>query len=238
MRLNDRQPHALRPIKIQRNYTKYAQGSVLIAYGETQVLCTVSIEDQVPRFLKDSGQGWLTAEYSMLPSSTHTRTQREVSKGKPSGRTNEIQRLIGRSLRSILDMKVLGERTLYIDCDVIQADGGTRTAAITGGMIALSDAVQTLLKRGVIKKNPIQELLAAVSVGIVNGEVMCDLAYEEDSKADVDMNVVMTESGRFVEIQGTAETNPFHRQDLDRMLAVADGSLKELIAIMKEALAS
>ena len=238
MRLNDRATHALRPIKIQRNYTKYAQGSVLISYGETKVLCTVSVEDQVPRFLKDSGQGWLTAEYSLLPSSTHTRTQREVSKGKPSGRTNEIQRLIGRSLRSIIDMKALGERTLYIDCDVIQADGGTRTAAITGGMIALSDAVQTLLKRGVIKKNPIQELLAAVSVGIVNGEVMCDLAYEEDSKADVDMNVVMTDSGRFVEVQGTAETNPFHRQDLDKMLAVAEVSIKDLIAMMKDALAS
>lgn len=236
MRQFNRTPEALRPIQIQRQFTKYAQGSVLIGYGDTKVLCTVSIEDQVPRFLKDSGQGWLTAEYSLLPSSTHTRSQREVTKGKPSGRTNEIQRLIGRSLRSIVDMKALGERTLYIDTDVIQADGGTRTAAITGGMIALWDAIQILLHTGVLKTNPIQELLAAVSVGIVNGEVLCDLSYEEDSKAEVDMNVVMTESGRFVELQGTAETHPFHRKELDRMLGISEAAIKSLLGTMKQTL--
>ncbi len=234
LRHNNRSAQSLRPIQIVRQYTKYAQGSVLISYGETRVLCTATIEESVPRFLKDSGQGWITAEYSLLPSATHTRSQREVTKGKPSGRTNEIQRLIGRSLRSVIDMSKLGERTLYIDTDVIQADGGTRTAAITGGMVALYDAVQVLMKRGVIKHNPIKEWLAAVSVGVVEGEIRCDLDYEEDSTAEVDMNVVMTESGRFVEVQGTAEKHPFARKELDGMLATAEGAIRELFVLTKD----
>jgi ribonuclease PH len=215
-------------------FTKYALGSVLISTGDTKVLCTVSFEDKVPHFLKGSGEGWVTAEYSLLPGSTHERVQREVSKGKPSGRTHEIQRLIGRALRSVINLKVLGERTLSIDADVLQADGGTRTAAITGCMAALNDAIQKLIQRGILKENPIQETLAAVSIGIVGDEVLCDLSYEEDSSAEVDMNIVMTESGKFVEIQGTAEANPFTDAHLSEMLQTAKTAITEIIHQIKK----
>ncbi len=232
----DRPQEQPRPLTIIRNYTKYAPGSVLISYGDTKVLCTASIEERVPPFLKDSGEGWLTAEYSLLPSSTHTRAQREVNKGKQSGRTHEIQRLIGRSLRAVVDMSLLGERTIHIDADVLQADGGTRTAAITGGMIALYDAVAHLQRTTVMPKSPIKEFLAAVSVGIIDGEIRCDLCYEEDSNADVDMNVVMTESGAFVEIQGTAEKNPFSSEQFAGMLSVAQSSITSIISQVKHEL--
>ncbi|MDC0036865.1 ribonuclease PH [bacterium] len=232
-RFDGRQTGQLRPISFERNFTKHAAGSVLICFGDTKVLCTASVEEKVPRFLKDQGVGWVTAEYSMLPSSTHTRISREVSRGKPSGRTSEIQRLIGRALRSIIDFEVLGERTIYIDADVIQADGGTRTAAITGGMIALSDAIEMLLKEGTLKKNPIKEWLAAVSVGKKEGQLITDLCYEEDSEADLDMNVVMTESGKIVEIQGTAEKETFTREDLNGLLDMSHNAVTTLIGLMK-----
>ena len=232
-RFDGRQTGQLRPISFERNFTKHAAGSVLICFGDTKVLCTASIEEKVPRFLKDQGVGWVTAEYSMLPSSTHTRISREVSRGKPSGRTSEIQRLIGRALRSIIDFEVLGERTIYIDADVIQADGGTRTAAITGGMLALSDAIEKLLKEGIIKQNPIKEWLAAVSVGKKEGQLITDLCYEEDSTADLDMNVVMTESGKIVEIQGTAEKETFTREDLNGLLDMSHSAVTSLIGLMK-----
>jgi ribonuclease PH len=235
---HDRTFTETRPLTIVRSFTKYAPGSVLIGYGDTKVLCTASIEDRVPPFLKDTGQGWLTAEYSLLPSSTHTRAQREVNKGKPSGRTHEIQRLIGRSLRAVVDMSLLGERTIHIDADVIQADGGTRTAAITGGMIALWDAVAFLQRTTVMPVSPIKELLAAVSVGIINGEVVSDLCYEEDSNAEVDMNVVMTESGRFVEVQGTAEQHPFSPEQFNTMITLATASISSLIKQVKDELAA
>jgi ribonuclease PH len=233
MRLNNREKHTAREISIIRNYTKYMPGSVLISYGDTKVLCTAAIEDRVPPFLRNSGKGWLTAEYGLLPSATHTRVRREVSKGKPSGRTNEIQRLIGRSLRAVVDLSAIGERTISIDCDVIQADGGTRTASVTGGMIALWDAVNSLKEEGSLTKNPIKEFLGAVSVGVCNGEVICDLDYEEDSSAEVDMNVVMTESGGFVELQGTAELVPFNQDVLNEMLTVARGSIEKIISDVK-----
>ena len=232
-RFDGRQVEELRKVSFQRNFTKHAAGSVLMCFGDTKVICTASVEERVPRFMKDEGRGWVTAEYSMLPSSTHTRISRDVSKGKPSGRTSEIQRLIGRALRAVIDFEKLGERTIYIDADVIQADGGTRTAAITGGMIALADAVDTLLKEGVITENPIKEWLAAVSVGKKDGELITDLCYEEDSSADLDMNVVMTESGKIVEIQGTAEQETFSRDDLNGLIDLAHASITELIASMK-----
>lgn len=232
-RHDNRKNDELRPVQIQRNYTRYAPGSVLIAMGNTKVLCTAFVEESIPPFLRDSGQGWVTAEYGMLPSATHTRMRRELNKGKPSGRTNEIQRLIGRSLRSIIDLNALGERSIYIDCDVIQADGGTRTASITGGMLALHDAVQTLMKEGKVRVNPIKEFLAAVSVGRVNDEVLLDLCYEEDSTAQVDMNVVMTESGRFVELQGTAEGDPFGQETLSELIDISKKGISELIAVLK-----
>lgn len=233
-RSNNRKLSELRPLKIERGYTKYAPGSVLISFGDTKVLCTATIEEKTPPFLRDTKEGWLTAEYSLLPSATHTRNSREVAKGKPSGRTSEIQRLIGRALRSVLDMKLLGERTIYIDCDVIQADGGTRTASITGGMVAIKDAVDYLLSHHLIKKNPIKEYIAAISVGIVKGEVMLDLAYEEDSACDVDMNVVMTESGKFIEIQGTAENAPFSDKELEKMLDLAKSGIKSILSEIKK----
>ena len=229
MRADGRQYDELRNISFQRDYTEYALGSVLVSFGRTKVLCTASIEEKVPHFMRDSGEGWLTAEYSLLPSSTHTRCRREISSGKLSGRTSEIQRLIGRALRSVIDFSILGERTIYIDADVLQADGGTRTAAITGGMLAVSDAVQKLLNNGTLKQNPIKELLAAVSVGIVDGNVSLDLCYEEDFKAEVDMNVVVTKSGRFVEVQGTAEMEAFTRDELNQMLDYSSKGCQELI---------
>jgi ribonuclease PH len=233
-RFDGRVASAHREIKITRNFTKHALGSVLIEYGETKVLCTASIEESVPRFLRDQGVGWLTAEYAMLPSSTHTRISREVAKGKPSGRTAEIQRLIGRSLRAIIDFNILGERTIYVDADVIQADGGTRTAAITGGMVAISDAVTKLIKRNVLIQSPIKEWVAAISVGKKEGQLITDLCYEEDSSADLDMNIVMTESGKIVEVQGTAERETFSRDDLNELLDLAQNSINKIIKQVKK----
>lgn len=236
IRIDNRDNKSHRPIQIERQYTKHADGSVLISYGDTKVLCTAFFEEGVPPFLRNSGQGWITAEYSLLPSSTHTRARREVNKGKLSGRTNEIQRLIGRSLRSIVSLDKMGENTLYVDADVIQADGGTRTAAITGCMIALYDAFQKALKEGTLKENPIVEWAAAISVGIFKEEVIVDLCYEEDSKAETDMNIVMTESGRFVEIQGTAEQEPFSKEELDEMLGVSHDAIQSIIQEVKNSL--
>jgi ribonuclease PH len=232
-----RAPNQRRPLTFQRGFTLHAPGSVLVSCGDTKVLCTVCVEEKVPPFLRDKGQGWITAEYSMLPSATHTRSSREASKGKQTGRTHEIQRLIGRAIRSVVDLSLLGERTLHIDADVLQADGGTRTAAITGSMVALWDAVSVLMRDGVITQNPIQELLAAVSVGILKDQVITDLCYEEDSAAEVDMNVVMTESGRFVELQGTAEGVPFDDAQLTGMLTLAKSTLHDMISQMREELA-
>ena len=235
MRDFNRSHAAHRPLTVQRNFTKHAPGSVLISYGDTKVLCTATIEDGVPRFLKDSGEGWLTAEYSLLPSSTSPRASREVNKGKQSGRTNEIQRLIGRSLRQAIDLTILGEKTIYIDTDVIQADGGTRTAAVTGGMIALRDAIDHLIQTKRIRQNPLREFIGAVSVGIVGGQVMVDLCYDEDFKAEVDMNIVMTESGQFVEVQGTAESKPFSNEQLAEMLSISKDAIQSIITIVKGA---
>lgn len=219
----------LRPVKITRNYTKAPEGSVLIEVGDTRVLCTATVEEKVPLFQKGTGKGWVTAEYAMLPRATQVRTQREATRGKLSGRTMEIQRLIGRSLRSVINMKKLGERTLWLDCDVIQADGGTRTAAITGAYVAMIDAVNCLLDKGLLKESPVTDTLAAVSVGKVEGVSVLDLAYCEDSVAEVDMNVVMTGSGKFVEIQGTAEEEPFDREELNQFLLLAEKGIRELI---------
>ncbi len=227
---------ALRPVVIQRHYTKHAEGSVLIEFGDTRVLCTCSIEDKVPGFLKGKGQGWLTAEYGMLPRSTHSRMDREAAKGQQSGRTVEIQRLIGRALRAAINLKVLGERTIKIDCDVIQADGGTRTAAITGAMVALVDAVSVLQRAGQLSCNPIQQLVAAVSVGVVHGQVMCDLNYQEDSNCDTDLNVVMSEHGHFIEVQGTAEGAAFTRHELNQLLDCAGQAIEQLCTLQKKAL--
>lgn len=238
MRPDGRAPDEIREIKITRNYIKHAEGSVLIEVGDTKVLCAASIVDKVPGFLKDSGQGWITAEYSMLPRSTNVRIFREASRGKIGGRTHEIQRLIGRSLRSVVDLTSLKDMTIWLDCDVIQADGGTRTASITGAFIALSDAIQHLINNGKIKKTPIKEFLAAISVGVFENKVILDLNYEEDSKADVDMNIVMTASGKFVEIQGTAEAEPFSKTEMDSMLELAKKGINELIAKQKESLGS
>ena len=235
-RSDGRLPDALRPVTIQRAYTRHAEGSVLVSFGHTQVLCTASVEEKVPPFKRGGGEGWLTAEYGMLPRATHTRSDREAAKGKQSGRTQEIQRLIGRSLRSVFDLKALGERTISLDCDVLQADGGTRTAAITGAFVAAHDAVTWLLAQGRIKHSPIRDFVAAVSVGVVQGAPLLDLEYTEDFACDTDMNVVMTASGGFVEVQGTAEGAPFTRTEMDRLLALADKGIRELVALQRGAL--
>ena len=226
----------LRPIRITRRYTKHAEGSVLVEFGDTQVICTVSVESGVPRFLKGKGQGWLTAEYGMLPRATGERTQREASRGKQGGRTLEIQRLIGRSLRAALDMSKLGENTLYVDCDVIQADGGTRTASITGAMVALVDALAVMKKRGALKGEPLKQMIAAVSVGMYQGEAVLDLDYPEDSAAETNLNVVMTSQGGFIEVQGTAEGEPFQPEQLNAMLLLARQGLQQLFEAQQAAL--
>ncbi len=236
MRANGRAAHELRPISLTRRYTKHAEGSVLVCFGDTKVLCTASVEERVPGFLKGKGKGWVTAEYGMLPRATHTRSDREAARGKQGGRTLEIQRLIGRSLRAVIDMEALGERTLTLDCDVLQADGGTRTAAITGSYVALKDAVQTLMTKGLLQKDPVHGAVAAVSVGIVGGTPVLDLDYSEDSGAETDMNVVMNDAGAFIEVQGTAEGHAFHRQELDALLQLAEGGIATLIAKQREAL--
>jgi len=238
-RIDGRKPDELRPVTIIRDYTKYAEGSALIMFGDTMIICTASVDEKQPRFMEEQqvmGKGWVTAEYSMLPRSTSTRTIREAARGKIGGRTQEIQRLIGRSLRAVVDLRALGERTIFIDCDVIQADGGTRTAAITGGFIALSDACTRLRDEGVINSIPTNDFVAAISVGIVKGEPVLDLCYREDSKADVDMNVVMTGRGNFVEIQGTAEENPFSKEEVDIMLSLASKGISQLIALQQKLL--
>ena len=227
---------ALRPVQIQRAYTRHAEGSVLVSFGHTQVLCTASVEEKVPPHKRGSGQGWVTAEYGMLPRATHTRSDREAAKGKQSGRTQEIQRLIGRSLRSVFDLGALGERTIALDCDVLQADGGTRTAAITGAFVAAHDAVTWLLAQKKIAASPIRDFVAAVSVGVVQGTPLLDLEYTEDSSCDTDMNVVMTGSGGYVEVQGTAEGAPFSRGEMDHMLALADKGIRELVVLQQRAL--
>lgn len=235
MRPSHRDSSQMRPVTITRNFTKHAEGSVLITFGDTHVLCTASVVEGVPRFLKDSGQGWVTAEYGMLPRSTHTRMDREASRGKQGGRTLEIQRLIGRSLRTAVDLKMLGENTITIDCDVLQADGGTRTAAITGGCVALFDAVQHLRQRLQLPGDPFKHWVAAVSVGMYQGEPVLDLDYAKDSNADMDMNVVMADTGKFLEIQGTAEKAPFSRTELDSLLGLAEGGIRSLINQQKAA---
>lgn len=236
MRPNDRSNDQLRPVRIIPNFIKHPDGSVLIEAGDTRVICAAMLEEKVPPFLKGSGQGWITSEYSLLPSSTETRTQREASRGKINGRTSEIQRLIGRSLRAVVDMKALGERTIWIDCDVIQADGGTRTASITGSYVALYLALKKLKDNGVINSIPLKDHVAAISVGMLDGEVLLDLEYVEDSRAEVDMNVVMTGNGDFVEIQGTGEKNAYSRAQLDAMLALAEKGIFELITMQKAVL--
>ena len=236
IRPSGRAADELRQIRITRNYTKHAEGSVLVEFGETKVICTASVESGVPRFLKGQGQGWLTAEYGMLPRATGSRNQREASRGKQGGRTLEIQRLIGRSLRAALDMGKLGENTIYIDCDVIQADGGTRTASITGAMVALLDALKLLKKRGALKGDPLKQMVAAVSVGIYQGVPVLDLDYPEDSAAETDLNVVMTSAGGFIEIQGTAEGAPFQPEELTAMLELARQGLQQLFDLQQAAL--
>ena len=235
-RSSGRAPGELRIVTIQRGYARHAEGSALIEFGNTRVLCTASIEEKVPGFLRDRKQGWLTAEYGMLPRSTNTRTDREAARGKQSGRTQEIQRLIGRSLRAVTDLKSLGERTIQIDCDVLQADGGTRCASITGAFVALHDAVTSLSDRGLLKQWPIRDFVAAVSVGIVDGAPLLDLDYPEDSGCDTDMNVVMTGAGGFVEVQGTAEGEPFKRAQMDSLLGLAEHGIRELIRRQRQAL--
>ena len=236
-----RQANQLRPMRITRHYTRHAEGSVLIECGHTRVLCTASVEEKVPPFKKGSGQGWVTAEYGMLPRSTHTRSDREAAKGKQSGRTQEIQRLIGRSLRAVFDLQALGERTITLDCDVLQADGGTRTAAITGAYVAAHDAVSHLLQAGLIARSPIREAVAAISVGVVQGHTLLDLEYEEDSNCSTDMNVVMAVDAagqaRFIEVQGTAEDAPYTRAELDAMLQLAEQGILELHRLQQAALA-
>ena len=235
-RPSERAADQMRQVTLTRHYTKHAEGSVLVEFGDTKVICTVSVEAGVPRFLRGSGQGWITAEYGMLPRSTGSRMQRESSKGKQGGRTLEIQRLIGRSLRAAVDLKTLGENTLYIDCDVIQADGGTRTASITGACVALVDALRAMKQRGAIKKVPEVQMIAAISVGIYRGVPVLDLDYPEDSAADTDLNVVMTDKGGFIEVQGTAEAAPFSAEDLNAMLTLARKGTDELFALQRAAL--
>ena len=237
MRTHGRASHELRPVTLARHYTKHAEGSVLINCGDTRILCTASVEERVPAFLKGAGKGWVTAEYGMLPRATHVRSEREAARGKQGGRTLEIQRLIGRALRAVVDLEALGERTLTVDCDVLQADGGTRTAAITGGYVALVDAVHTLRQRGLLRKDPLHGAVAAISVGIVSGEPMLDLDYDEDSQAETDMNVVMNDAAAFVEIQGTAEGHAFRHDELDKLLMLAGNGIAALIARQREALA-
>lgn len=237
MRNDGRSATALRSINITRSFTRHAEGSVLVEFGDTMVLCTASVEESVPPFLRGKGTGWVTAEYAMLPRATHTRSPREAAKGKQTGRTLEIQRLIGRSLRAVTDLEKLGERSVYIDCDVIQADGGTRTASITGAYVALVDALTTLKSRGLLAEIPLKEAVAAVSVGIVNGDALLDLNYIEDSSAEVDMNFVITSSGRFVEVQGTAEAEPFTSAQMDAMRDLALGGVQQLFTFQQEALA-
>ena len=227
---------ALRPVSLQRGYTRHAEGSVLVCFGDTKVLCNASVEERVPPHKRGSGQGWVTAEYGMLPRATHTRSDREAAKGKQSGRTQEIQRLIGRSLRSVFDLSALGERTIHLDCDVLQADGGTRTAAITGAFLAAHDAVTWLLGQGRIPASPIRDFVAAISVGVLQGTPLLDLEYVEDSACDTDMNVVMTGAGGFVEVQGTAEGAPFSRAEMDVLLALADQGIRELLLAQRRAL--
>ncbi len=236
MRNDGRNDNALRPVRITRKFTKHAEGSVLVEFGDTLVICTASVEESVPPFLRGKGTGWVTAEYSMLPRATHTRSSREAARGKQSGRTLEIQRLIGRSLRAVTDLAALGERSITIDCDVIQADGGTRTASITGAYVALHDALTTLRDRGLLAQIPLREAVAAVSVGIVGGEAVLDLNYIEDSSAEVDMNFVMTSSDRFVEVQGTAEAEPFTVPQMDAMRVLAEEGIRRLFTIQREAL--
>jgi len=234
VRFDGRRKDQIRPVKITRNFIKHAEGAVLIEMGDTKVICTASIEEKVPPFLKGKGSGWVTAEYAMLPRATHERSPREAVKGKQGGRTLEIQRLVGRTLRSVIDMTQLGERTIWIDCDVIQADGGTRTASITGAFIALADACAVLKKKDLLKKLPLTDYLAAISIGKVGGEVMVDLAYTEDSMAEVDLNLVMTGQGQYVEIQGTAERTPFAKSDLDEFLNLGWQAIQRLTTIQKE----
>jgi ribonuclease PH len=226
----------LRPVRITRGYTIHAEGSVLIEFGDTKVLCTASVEEKVPGHKKGSGEGWVTAEYGMLPRATHTRSDREAARGKQSGRTQEIQRLIGRSLRAVFDLTLLGERTIHLDCDVLQADGGTRTAAITGAFVAAQDAVNGLLAKGKLTQSPIRDHVAAISVGIVQGRPLLDLAYTEDSACDTDMNVVMTGAGHFVEVQGTAEGAAFSRREMDALLALAEQGCRSLVDLQKHSL--
>ncbi|MFZ5641047.1 MAG: ribonuclease PH [Bacillota bacterium] len=235
-RIDGRAADELRPVKITRNYIKHAEGSVLIEVGDTKVICTATVEEKVPLWLKGGGKGWVTAEYGMLPRSAQVRIPRESAKGRITGRTYEIQRLVGRSLRSVVDLEKLGERTVWLDCDVIQADGGTRTASITGAFVALVDALAVLKQRGLIGQMPVSDYLAAVSVGKVGDSVLLDLAYDEDSRAQVDMNVVMTEAGKFVEVQGTAEDAPFSREELTNLLAYAEKGISELIKLQQAAL--
>jgi ribonuclease PH len=236
MRPSQRLSHQLRDVRIERSYTRHAEGSVLIRMGDTHVLCTASVEESLPGFLRGKGQGWVTAEYGMLPRATHTRTAREAAKGKQSGRTQEIQRLIGRSLRAVIDLKALGERQITLDCDVLQADGGTRCASITGAWVALADACAKLVADGKLAASPLRDHVAAVSAGIVGGEPVLDLDYAEDSDCDTDMNVIMTGTGGIVEIQGTAEGAPFNRGELDRLIDLAAGGIQQLVVLQREAL--
>ncbi|GAA0133366.1 ribonuclease PH [Paenibacillus sp. YSY-4.3] len=236
MRINGREANERRPLNLTVNINKYAEGSVYIEVGDTKVICTATVEEKVPMFMKGQGKGWITAEYSMLPRATHSRNQRESARGKQSGRTMEIQRLIGRALRSIVDLQALGERSITIDCDVLQADGGTRTTSITGAFVALALAVNKIVQKHSLPVFPITDYLASVSVGIVGQETLLDLNYDEDSKAKVDMNVVMTGQGQFVEVQGTGEENPFSREELNKMLELAEKGIREMIQIQREAL--
>jgi ribonuclease PH len=236
MRIDGRADHELRPITITRHYIKHAEGSCLIEVGDTRVICTATLEDRVPPFMRNGGKGWITAEYAMLPRATVTRNARESSKGKVGGRTMEIQRLIGRALRSVVNLEAMGERTIWLDCDVIQADGGTRTASITGAFVAMVDAMQKLVESGVLKQLPLTDFLAATSVGVVGDNIVLDLNYQEDSTATVDMNVVMTGSGKFVELQGTGEESPFTPEQLQKMLNLAKGGIEQLIEAQKQAL--
>ena len=235
LRHDGRAPDQLRPFKVERGFTRYAEGSVLICFGETRVLCNASVEDKVPPFMRGEGRGWVTAEYSMLPRATHTRSPREAARGKLGGRTMEIQRLIGRALRAVVDFELLGERTIIVDCDVLQADGGTRTAAITGAWIALADAVDKLLTEQILETSPLKDSVAAVSCGIVDGRAVLDLDYVEDADASVDMNFVMTGDGRFVEVQGTAEDEPFCHAELDALRGLAETGCRELAAMQRAA---
>jgi len=238
VRNDGRKPAQLRAVTITPRYIKTAEGSVLIEMGDTRVICTAKLEERVPPFLRNTGKGWITAEYGMLPGSSQTRIGRESARGRIGGRTHEIQRLIGRSLRAVADLKTLSEKTIWIDCDVIQADGGTRTASITGAYVALADAVRGWLERGVIAANPLKDAVAAVSIGIIEGKILLDLCYEEDSRAEVDMNFVMTGAGKFIEVQGTAEAAPFTRKQMERMAELAEQGIKELLKTQKKVIAA